>query len=183
MNKKNNNIKENNAKKTEMKRMEKFKNVSFLRALSIENLFVALPASIAGSIVNNVALFFWMTIGLGTLLGFVNLVILFTMVYNSKKYRTMKAKLDDEEVINELEELEAKHGDIGDKLNNAAEGFIRLFKVSLFFLFFWSVIMKYSFDYLGNVTALGHMAIYIPFVYWLVHAVISSTLKKTKKEK
>lgn len=42
MNIKNNNIKENNAKKTEMERMEKFKNVSFLRALSIENLFVAL---------------------------------------------------------------------------------------------------------------------------------------------
>lgn len=183
MNIKNNNIKENNAKKTEMERMEKFKNVSFLRALSIENLFVALPASIAGSIVNNVSLFFWMTIGLGTLLGFVNLVILFTVVYNSKKYRTMKAKLDDEEVINELEELEAKQGDIGDKLNNAAEGFIRLFKVSLFFLFFWSVIMKYSFDYLGNVTVLGNMAIYIPFVYWLVYTVISSMLKKAKKGK
>lgn len=183
MNNKNNNIKENNAKKTEMERMEKFKNVSFLRALSIENLFVALPASIAGSIVNNVSLFFWMTIGLGTLLGFVNLVILFTVVYNSKKYRTMKAKLDDEEVINELEELKVKHGDIGDKLNNAAEGFIRLFKVSLFFLFFWSVIMKYSFDYLGNVTSLGNMVIYIPFVYWLVYTVISSMLKKAKKEK
>ena len=87
------------------------------------------------------------------------------------------------EVINELGELKAEYGDIGHELNSAAEGFIRLFKVSLFFLFFWSVIMKYSFDYLGNVTALGHMAIYIPFVYWLVHAVISSTLKKTKKEK
>lgn len=183
MNNENNNIKENNAKKTEMERMEKFKNVSFLRALSIENLFVALPASIAGSIVNNVSVFFWMTIGLGTLLGFVNLIILLTVVFNSKKYRTMKAELDDEEVINELEELEAKHGDIGDKLNNAAEGFIRLFKVSLFFLFFWSVIMKYSFDYLGNVTALGNMAIYIPFVYWLVYTVISSIMKKTKKGK
>ena len=183
MNNKNNNIKENNAKKTEMERMEKFKNVSFLRALSIENLFVALPASIAGSIVNNVSLFFWMTIGLGTLLGFVNLVILFTVVYNSKKYRTMKTKLNDKEVINELGELEAEYGDIGDELNSAAEGFIRLFKVSLFFLFFWSIIMKYSFDYLGNVTALGNIAIYIPFVYWLVYTVISSMLKKAKKEK
>lgn len=170
-------------KKIDIEKMEKFKKLSYLKALSMENLFVALPAAIASSFVNNVSVFFWMTISVGTLLGFVNLVILFTVVYNSKKYRTMKAKLDDEEVINELEELEAKHGDIGDKLNNAAEGFIRLFKVSLFFLFFWSVIMKYSFDYLGNVTALGHMAIYIPFVYWLVHAVISSTLKKTKKEK
>ena len=65
----------NSAKKIEMERMEKFKNVSFLRALSIENLFVALPASIAGSIVNNVSLFFWMTIGVETLLGFVNLVV------------------------------------------------------------------------------------------------------------
>lgn len=183
MNNKNNNIKENNAKKTEMERMEKFKNVSFLRALSIENLFVALPASITGSIVNNVSLFFWMTIGLGTLLGFVNLVILFTVVYNSKKYRTMKTKLNDKEVINELGELEAEYGDIGDELNSAAEGFIRLFKVSLFFLFFWSIIMKYSFDYLGNVTALGNIAIYIPFVYWLVYTVISSMLKKAKKEK
>jgi hypothetical protein len=173
----------NNVKKIDIEKMEKFKKLSYLKALSMENLFVALPAAIASSFVNNVSVFFWMTISVGTLLGFVNLVILFTVVYNSKKYRTMKAKLDDEEVINELEELEAKHGDIGDKLNNAAEGFIRLFKVSLFFLFFWSVIMKYSFDYLGNVTALGHMAIYIPFVYWLVHAVISSTLKKTKKEK
>lgn len=173
----------NNVKKIDIEKMEKFKKLSYLKALSMENLFVALPAAIASSFVNNVSVFFWMTISVGTLLGFVNLVILFTVVYNSKKYRTMKAKLDDEEVINELEELEAKHGDIGDKLNNAAEGFIRLFKVSLFFLFFWSVIMKYSFDYLGNVTAIGHMAIYIPFVYWLVHAVISSTLKKTKKEK
>ena len=173
----------NNVKKIDIEKMEKFKKLSYLKALSMENLFVALPAAIASSFVNNVSVFFWMTISVGTLLGFVNLVILFTVVYNSKKYRTMKAKLDDEEVINELEELEAKHGDIGDKLNNAAEGFIRLFKVSLFFLFFWSVIMKYSFDYLGNVTALGHMAIYIPFVCWLVHAVISSTLKKTKKEK
>ena len=179
----NNNENNNNVKKIDNKKMEKFKNVSFLRALSIENLFVALPASIAGSIVNNVSLFFWMTIGLGTLLGFVNLVILFVVVLNSKKYRTMKTKLNDKEVINELGELEAEYGDIGDELNSAAEGFIRLVKVSLFFLFFWSVIMKYSFDYLGNVTALGHMVIYIPFVYWLVYTVISSMLKKAKKEK
>lgn len=179
----NNNENNNNVKKIDNKKMEKFKNLSYLKALSMENLFVALPAAIASSFVNNVLVFFWMTIGLGTLLGFINLVILITVVFNSKKYRTMKAKLDDEEVINELEKLEAKHGDIGDKLNNAAEGFVRLFKVSLFFLFFWSVIMKYSFDYLGNVTALGNMSIYIPFVYWLVHTVISSMLKKAKKEK
>ena len=172
----------NNVKKIDREKMEKFKNLSYLKALSMENLFVALPAAIASSFVNNVSVFFWMTISVGTLLGFVNLIILF-VVLNSKKYRTMKAKLNDKEVINELGELEAEYGDIGDELNSAAEGFIRLFKVSLFFLFFWSVIMKYSFDYLGNVTALGHMAIYIPFVYWLVHAVISSTLKKTKKEK
>lgn len=179
----NNNKNNNNVKKIDNEKMEKFKNLSYLKALSMENLFAALPAAIASSFVNNVSVFFWMTISVGTLLGFVNLIILFVVVLNSKKYRTMKAKLDDEEVINELEELEAKHGDIGDKLNNAAEGFVRLFKVSLFFLFFWSVIMKYSFDYLGNVTALGHMAIYIPFIYWLVHTVISSTLKKAKKEK
>ena len=192
MNNENNNIKENktyvaeninNAKKTEMERIEKFKNISYLRAFSIENLFIALPASIAGSIVNNVAVFFWMTIGLGTLLGFVNLVILFMVVFNLKKYRTMEVKLDDEEVVKELKELEAKHGDIGDKLNSAAEGFIRLFKVSLFFLFFWSVIMKYSFDYIGNVTTLGNMSIYIPFTYWLVYTVISSIMKKAKKGK
>ena len=132
---------------------------------------------------NNVLVFFWMTISVGTLLGFVNLVILFVVVLNSKKYRTMKTKLNDKEVINELGELEAEYGDIGDELNSAAEGFIRLFKVSLFFLFFWSVIMKYSFDYLGNVTSLGNMVIYIPFVYWLVYTVISSMLKKAKKEK
>ena len=163
----------NNNKKIDKEKMEKFKNLSYLKALSMENLFVALPAAIASSFVNNVSVFFWMTISVGTLLGFVNLVILFVVVLNSKKYRTMKTKLNDKEVINELGELEAEYGDIGDEL----------FKVSLFFLFFWSVIMKYSFDYLGNVTALGHMAIYIPFVYWLVYAVISSTLKKTKKEK
>ena len=173
----------NNVKKIDIEKTEKFKKLSYLKALSMENLFVALPAAIASSFVNNVSVFFWMTISVGTLLGFVNLVILFVVVLNSKKYRTMKTKLNDKEVINELGELEAEYGDIGDELNSAAEGFIRLFKVSLFFLFFWSVIMKYSFDYLGNVTALGHMAIYIPFVYWLVHAVISSTLKKTKKEK
>lgn len=173
----------NNNKKIDKEKMEKFKNLSYLKALSMENLFVALPAAIASSFVNNVSVFFWMTISVGTLLGFVNLVILITVVYNSKKYRTMIAKLDDEEVINELEELETKHGDIGDKLNNAAEGFVRLFKVSLFFLFFWSVIMKYSFDYLGNVTALGNIAIYIPFVYWLTHTVVSLMLKKAKKEK
>ena len=46
MNNKNNNIKENNAKKTEMERMEKFKNLSYLKALSMENLFVALPAAL-----------------------------------------------------------------------------------------------------------------------------------------
>lgn len=179
----NNNENNNNVKKIDNKKMEKFKNLSYLKALSMENLFVALPAAIASSFVNNVSVFFWMTISVGTLLGFVNLVILFVVVLNSKKYRTMKTKLNDKEVINELGELEAEYGDIGDELNSAAEGFIRLFKVSLFFLFFWSVIMKYSFDYLGNVTALGHMAIYIPFVYWLVYTVISSMLKKAKKEK
>lgn len=173
----------NNNKKIDKEKMEKFKNLSYLKALSIENLFVALPASIAGSIVNNVSVFFWITISIGTLLGFLNLVILFVVVLNSKKYRTMKTKLNDEEVINELGELEVEYGDIGDELNSAAEGFIRLFKVSLFFLFFWSVIMKYSFDYLGNVTTLGNMAIYIPFVYWLVYTVISSMMKKAKKEK
>lgn len=173
----------NNNKKIDKEKMEKFKNLSYLKALSIENLFVALPASIASSLVNNVSVFFWTTISVGTLLGFVNLVILFVVVLNSKKYRTMKAKLNDGEIINELGELEAEYGDIGDELNSAAEGFIRLFKVSLFFLFFWSVIMKYSFDYLGNVTALGNIAIYIPFVYWLVYTVISSMLKKAKKEK
>jgi hypothetical protein len=173
----------NNNKKIDKEKMEKFKNLSYLKALSMENLFVALPAAIASSFVNNVSVFFWMTISVGTLLGFVNLVILFVVVLNSKKYRTMKTKLNDKEVINELGELEAEYGDIGDELNSAAEGFIRLFKVSLFFLFFWSVIMKYSFDYLGNVTALGNMAIYIPFVYWLVYTVISSILKKAKKEK
>lgn len=179
----NNNKNNNNVKKIDNKKMEKFKNLSYLKALSMENLFVALPAAIASSFVNNVLVFFWMTISVGTLLGFVNLVILFVVVLNSKKYRTMKTKLNDKEVINELGELEAEYGDIGDELNSAAEGFIRLFKVSLFFLFFWSVIMKYSFDYLGNVTALGNMAIYIPFVYWLVYTVISSMLKKAKKEK
>lgn len=179
----NNNENNNNVKKIDNKKMEKFKNLSYLKALSMENLFVALPAAIASSFVNNVLVFFWMTISVGTLLGFVNLVILFVVVLNSKKYRTMKTKLNDKEVINELGELEAEYGDIGDELNSAAEGFIRLFKVSLFFLFFWSVIMKYSFDYLGNVTALGNMAIYIPFVYWLVYTVISSMLKKAKKEK
>lgn len=179
----NNNENNNNVKKIDNKKMEKFKNLSYLKALSMENLFVALPAAIASSFVNNVLVFFWMTISVGTLLGFVNLVILFVVVLNSKKYRTMKTKLNNKEVINELGELEAEYGDIGDELNSAAEGFIRLFKVSLFFLFFWSVIMKYSFDYLGNVTALGHMAIYIPFVYWLVYTVISSMLKKAKKEK
>lgn len=179
----NNNENNNNVKKIDNKKMEKFKNLSYLKALSMENLFVALPAAIASSFVNNVLVFFWMTISVGTLLGFVNLVILFVVVLNSKKYRTMKTKLNDKEVINELGELEAEYGDIGDELNSAAEGFIRLFKVSLFFLFFWSVIMKYSFDYLGNVTALGQIAIYIPFVYWLVHTVISSMLKKAKKEK
>lgn len=173
----------NNNKKIDKEKMEKFKNLSYLKALSIENLFVALPASITGSLVNNVSVFFWMTISIGTLLGFVNLVILFVVVLNAKKYKTMKTKLNDKEVINELDELEAEYGDIGDELNSAAEGFIRLFKVSLFFLFFWSVIMKYSFDYLGNVTALGNIAIYIPFVYWLVYTVISSMLKKAKKEK
>jgi len=179
----NNNENNNNVKKIDNKKMEKFKNLSYLKALSMENLFVALPAAIASSFVNNVSVFFWMTISVGTLLGFVNLVILFVVVLNSKKYRTMKTKLNDKEVINELGELEAEYGDIGDELNSAAEGFIRLFKVSLFFLFFWSVIMKYSFDYLGNVTALGNIAIYIPFVYWLVYTVISSMLKKAKKEK
>ena len=179
----NNNENNNNVKKIDNKKMEKFKNLSYLKALSMENLFVALPAAIASSFVNNVLVFFWMTISVGTLLGFVNLVILFVVVFNSKKYRTMKTKLNDKEVINELGELEAEYGDIGDELNSAAEGFIRLFKVSLFFLFFWSVIMKYSFDYLGNVTALGNMAIYIPFVYWLVYTVISSIMKKAKKEK
>lgn len=179
----NNNENNNNVKKIDNKKMEKFKNLSYLKALSMENLFVALPAAIASSFVNNVSVFFWMTISVGTLLGFVNLVILFVVVLNSKKYRTMKTKLNDKEVINELGELEAEYGDIGDELNSAAEGFIRLFKVSLFFLFFWSIIMKYSFDYLGNVTALGNMAIYIPFVYWLVYTVISSMLKKAKKEK
>lgn len=179
----NNNKNNNNVKKIDNEKMEKFKNLSYLKALSIENLFVALPASITGSLVNNVSVFFWMTISVGTLLGFVNLIILFVVVLNSKKYRTMKAKLNDKEVINELGKLESEYGDIGDELNNAAEGFIRLFKVSLFFLFFWSVIMKYSFDYLGNVTALGNIAIYIPFVYWLTHTVISSMLKKFKKEK
>lgn len=179
----NNNENNNNVKKIDNKKMEKFKNLSYLKALSMENLFVALPAAIASSFVNNVLVFFWMTISVGTLLGFVNLVILFVVVLNSKKYRTMKTKLNDKEVINELGELEAEYGDIGDELNSAAEGFIRLFKVSLFFLFFWSVIMKYSFDYLGNVTSLGNMVIYIPFVYWLVYTVISSMLKKAKKEK
>jgi hypothetical protein len=179
----NNNENNNNVKKIDNKKMEKFKNLSYLKALSMENLFVALPAAIASSFVNNVLVFFWMTISVGTLLGFVNLVILFVVVLNSKKYRTMKTKLNDKEVINELGELEAEYGDIGDELNSAAEGFIRLFKVSLFFLFFWSIIMKYSFDYLGNVTALGNIAIYIPFVYWLVYTVISSMLKKAKKEK
>ena len=179
----NNNENNNNVKKIDNKKMEKFKNLSYLKALSMENLFVALPAAIASSFVNNVLVFFWMTISVGTLLGFVNLVILFVVVLNSKKYRTMKTKLNDKEVINELGELEAEYGDIGDELNSAAEGFIRLFKVSLFFLFFWSVIMKYSFDYLGNVTVLGNMAIYIPFVYWLVYTVISSMLKKAKKGK
>ena len=179
----NNNENNNNVKKIDNKKMEKFKNLSYLKALSMENLFVALPAAIASSFVNNVLVFFWMTISVGTLLGFVNLVILFVVVLNSKKYRTMKTKLNDKEVINELGELEAEYGDIGDELNSAAEGFIRLFKVSLFFLFFWSVIMKYSFDYLGNVTALGNVAIYIPFVYWLVYTVVSSMMKKAKKEK
>ena len=122
-----------NNKKIDKEKMEKFKNLSYLKALSIENLFVALPASITGSLVNNVSVFFWMTISIGTLLGFVNLVILFVVVLNAKKYKTMKTKLNDKEVINELDELEAEYGDIGDELNSAAEGFIRLFKVSLFF--------------------------------------------------
>ena len=99
----------NNNKKIDKEKMEKFKNLSYLKALSIENLFVALPASITGSLVNNVSVFFWMTISIGTLLGFVNLVILFVVVLNAKKYKTMKTKLNDKEVINELDELEAEH--------------------------------------------------------------------------
>lgn len=42
----NNNENNNNVKKIDNKKMEKFKNLSYLKALSMENLFVALPAAL-----------------------------------------------------------------------------------------------------------------------------------------
>lgn len=42
----NNNENNNNVKKIDNKKMEKFKNLSYLKALSMENLFVALPATL-----------------------------------------------------------------------------------------------------------------------------------------
>ena len=36
----------NNNKKIDKEKMEKFKNLSYLKALSMENLFVALPAAL-----------------------------------------------------------------------------------------------------------------------------------------
>lgn len=48
----------NNVKKIDIEKMEKFKKLSYLKALSMKNLFVALPAAIASSFVNNVSVFF-----------------------------------------------------------------------------------------------------------------------------
>lgn len=36
----------NNVKKIDIEKMEKFKKLSYLKALSMENLFVALPAAL-----------------------------------------------------------------------------------------------------------------------------------------